>query len=44
MLFVDITGFLGNGNKNYKGLELYFQKSMNPENMVPKISAFLQQD
>jgi hypothetical protein len=41
MLFVDITGFLGNGNKNYKGLELYFQKSMNPENLVPKISAFL---
>lgn len=40
MLFVDITGFLGDKNKNYNGLELYFQKSMNPENLVPKISAF----
>lgn len=40
MLFVDITGFLGDGNHNYKNLDLYFQKSMNPENMVPKISAF----
>ncbi len=40
MLFVDITAFMGDGNKNYRGLELYFQKSMNPENLVPKISAF----
>ncbi|KFC20401.1 gliding motility protein GldB [Chryseobacterium sp. FH1] len=40
MLFVDITGFLGDGNKNYSGLDLYFQKSMTPENLVPKISAF----
>ena len=40
MLFVDITGFMGDGNKNYKGMDLYFQKSMNPENLVPKISAF----
>ena len=40
MLFVDITGFMGDGNKNYKGLDLYFQKSMNPDNLVPKISAF----
>ena len=37
-LFVDITGFMGTNNPNYKGLELYFQKSMNPENIVPKIS------
>ncbi|WP_312076377.1 gliding motility protein GldB [Chryseobacterium sp.] len=37
-LFVDITGFMGFKNPNYKGLELYFQKSMNPENIVPKIS------
>ncbi len=40
LLFVDITGFMGDGNKNYKGLDLYFQKSMNPENLVPKVSAF----
>ena len=40
MLFVDITGFMGDGNKNYKSLDLYFQKAMNPENLVPKISAF----
>lgn len=40
MLFVDITGFMGDGNKNYRGLDLYFQKSMNPDNLVPKISAF----
>lgn len=37
-LFVDISGFMGYKNVNYKGLELYFQKSMNPENIVPKIS------
>jgi hypothetical protein len=37
-LFIDITGFLGFKNPHYKGLELYFQKSMNVENMVPKVS------
>jgi hypothetical protein len=37
-LFIDITGFMGDGNANYKGLELYFQKSMNPSNIVPKVS------
>ncbi|MPS65527.1 MAG: gliding motility protein GldB [Chryseobacterium sp.] len=37
-LFIDITGFMGDGNPNYKGLELYFQKSMNPANIVPKVS------
>lgn len=37
-LFIDITGFMGDGNANYKGLELYFQKSMNPANIVPKVS------
>lgn len=40
MMFVDVTGFMGDGNKNYKGLDLYFQKSMTPDNLVPKISAF----
>jgi len=38
LLFIDITGFMGDGNPNYKGLELYFQKSMNPQNIVPKVS------
>jgi len=38
LLFIDITGFMGDKNPNYKGLELYFQKSMNPENIVPKVS------
>lgn len=37
-LFIDITGFMGDGNANYKGLEQYFQKSMNPGNIVPKVS------
>ncbi|VFA41835.1 gliding motility lipoprotein GldB [Chryseobacterium indologenes] len=37
-LFIDITGFMGDGNPHYKGLELYFQKSMNPQNIVPKVS------
>lgn len=38
LLFIDVTGFMGDGNPNYKGLELYFQKSMNPQNIVPKVS------
>ncbi|WP_299178793.1 gliding motility protein GldB [uncultured Chryseobacterium sp.] len=38
LLFIDITGFMGENNANYKGLELYFQKSMNPQNIVPKVS------
>ncbi|MDH6250560.1 hypothetical protein M2347_000287 [Chryseobacterium sp. H1D6B] len=38
LLFIDITGFMGDGNANYRGLELYFQKSMNPQNIVPKVS------
>lgn len=37
-LFIDVTGFMGDRNPNYKGLELYFQKSMNPNNIVPKVS------
>lgn len=37
-LFIDISGFMGNKNANYKGLEDYFQKSMNPNNIVPKVS------
>ncbi|PKF74149.1 gliding motility protein GldB [Chryseobacterium sp. PMSZPI] len=38
LLFIDISGFMGDGNAHYKGLELYFQKSMNPQNIVPKVS------
>lgn len=38
LLFIDISGFMGDGNPNYKGLELYFQKSMNPQNIVPRVS------
>jgi hypothetical protein len=38
LLFIDISGFMGDGNVNYKGLELYFQKSMNPNNIVPKVA------
>lgn len=38
LLFIDISGFMGDGNANYKGLELYFQKSMNPNNIIPKVS------
>ncbi|WP_082140584.1 gliding motility protein GldB [Chryseobacterium sp. FH2] len=37
-LFIDVTGFMGENNANYKGLEMYFQKSMNPQNIVPKVS------
>ena len=29
---------MGENNPNYQGLELYFQKSMNPQNIVPKVS------
>ena len=38
LLFIDITGFMGENNPNYKGMEVYFQKSMNPQNILPKVS------
>ena len=38
MLFIDVTAFMGENNPNYKGLEQYFQKSMNPKNILPKVS------
>lgn len=38
MLFIDISAFLGLNNPNYKGLEQYWQVSMNPQNIVPKVS------
>lgn len=40
-LFIDITGFMGINNPNYQGMELYFQKSMNPQNIVAKVSEML---
>lgn len=38
LLFIDISAFMGNGNANYKGYLQYMQASMNPENIVPKVS------
>lgn len=38
MLFIDIAAFMGENNPNYKGLEQYFQKSMNPKNILPKVA------
>lgn len=37
-LFIDISGFMGEKNEYYKGLEEYFKLSMNPENIIPKVS------
>jgi len=37
-LFIDVSGFLGENNVHYKGIEGYLQKSMNPQNILPKIS------
>lgn len=38
-LFIDISAFLGYKNKAYDGLDYYIQKSMNTNNIVPKVSA-----
>lgn len=38
LLFIDVTGFMGENNPYYKGLEQYLQRSMNPVNIVPKAS------
>lgn len=37
-LFIDISGFLGYKNETYEGLDYYIQKSMNPANLIPKVS------
>ncbi len=37
-LFIDITGFMGENNAHYKGLDQYIQRTMNPVNIVPKVS------
>lgn len=41
MLFIDVTGFMGENNPNYKGLQQYYQISMNPHNIVPRVSEVL---
>lgn len=41
MLFIDISGFMGENNPHYKGLQDYFQTSMNPKNIIPKVSEIL---
>lgn len=38
LLFVDVSAFLGENNPHYKGLEKYYQVSMNFENLLPRIS------
>ncbi len=37
-LFIDVSAFMGENNENYKPLEQYYQKSMNPQNIIPKVS------
>ena len=37
-LFIDVTGFMGEGHDYYKPLELYYQKYMNPQNIIPRVS------
>jgi hypothetical protein len=43
MVFIDISGFMGDGSPFYSGYENYLQKSMNPENIVPKVSMIFAQ-
>ncbi|SHJ14977.1 hypothetical protein SAMN05443429_11076 [Cruoricaptor ignavus] len=38
MLFIDLSQFMGEGNRYYAGVEKYLQKSMNPQNILPKVS------
>ncbi|WP_312322151.1 gliding motility protein GldB [Soonwooa sp.] len=37
-LFIDVSAFMGMDNKAYNGIDKYIQKSMNPSNIVPKVS------
>lgn len=41
MLFIDVTGFMGENNPNYKGLDHYMQTSMNPRNILSKVSEII---
>lgn len=38
IVFIDMSAFMGEGNPNYKGLDLYIQKTMSQSNIIPKIS------
>lgn len=38
MLFIDISAFMGEKNRNYEGMDHYMRKSMNVENLVPRVS------
>lgn len=44
MFFIDISGFMGNGSPYYKDVAKYLQLSMNPVNIVPKVSWELTQN
>ena len=44
MVFIDISAFMDEGNPHYDGYEKYLQKSMNPENIVPKTSLVFAQN
>lgn len=41
MLFIDISGFMGENDKNYNGLDLYLKKTMTPGHIIPKVSGVL---
>ena len=44
MVFIDISAFMGDGSPFYTGYEVYLQKSMNPENIIPKVSMIMAQN
>lgn len=37
-LFIDISAFMGEKSSYYEGLDEYIRKTMNPKNIVPKVS------
>lgn len=37
-LFIDISGFMGEKNPVYNGIEEYYKPAMNPQNILPKVS------
>lgn len=38
MVFIDISAFMGEGNENYKSIDLYLRRTMNDKNIIPKVS------
>jgi hypothetical protein len=44
MVFIDISAFMGEGSAFYTGYELYLQKSMNFQNIIPKTSMIMAQN